>query len=132
MPLPPISPTTLAHLRRSAEAPDAYVVSVAARDLLTLLDAYEGAPERNSPLRIGVEENEVELGLPIEIKPTVADEYPAVLRQMLRNQSRYLFVGSYEGEGATKDQFVRIFAASGKTVVFKADVDAAQSGLAEK
>jgi hypothetical protein len=63
--------------------------------------------------------------LPIEIKPTVADEYPAVLRQMLRNKSRYLFVGAYKGEGATEQQFVQIFAASGIRVVFKCGVDVA-------
>lgn len=66
--------------------------------------------------------------LPIEIKPTVADEYPAVLRQMQRNKSRYLFVGAYQGEGATEAQFVAIFAASGIRVVFKRDVDVAASG----
>jgi hypothetical protein len=60
----------------------------------------------------------------IEIKPTVADEYPAVLRQMNRNKSEYLFVDSYQGEGATEAQFVAMFAASGKRVVFKRDVDA--------
>lgn len=64
-------------------------------------------------------------GLIIEIKPTVADEYPAILRQMERNKSDYLFVERYEGEGATQNQFVAIFAASGKRVVFKRDVDRA-------
>jgi hypothetical protein len=61
----------------------------------------------------------------IEIKPTVADEYPAVLRQMNRNKSEYLFVERYQGEGVTEAQFVAMFAASGKRVVFKRDVDAA-------
>lgn len=60
----------------------------------------------------------------IEIKPTVADEYPAVLRQMKRNQSRFLFVERYEGAGVTEAQFVQIFAASDQRVVFKRDVDA--------
>lgn len=62
--------------------------------------------------------------LAIEIKPSVADEYPAVLRQMARNRSHVLFVNSYTGEGATEAQFVAIFAASGRRVVFKRDVDA--------
>lgn len=62
--------------------------------------------------------------LRIEIKPVVADDYPAVLRQMNRNKSDYLFVDHYNGEGATEDQFVRIFQASGKRVVFKRMVDA--------
>lgn len=70
-------------------------------------------------------------GLSIEIKPTVADDYPAVLRQMNRNKSRYLFVGRYDGEGATEAQFVAIFAASGKQVVFKRDVDAMATRLRE-
>lgn len=60
----------------------------------------------------------------LEIKPSVADEYPAVLRQMTRNNSGFLFVGSYEGEGASEAQFHAMFAASGKRVVFKRDVDA--------
>jgi hypothetical protein len=68
---------------------------------------------------------EEELGtLRIEIKPTIADEYPAVLRQMARHRTEFLFVGAYQGEGVTEAQFVQIFAASGKRVVFKRDVDA--------
>ena len=59
----------------------------------------------------------------IEIKPVVADDYPAVLRQMNRNQTQYLFVGGYSGEGATREEFVDIFECSGKTVVFKDDLD---------
>jgi len=62
--------------------------------------------------------------LPVEIKPTVGDEYPAVLRQMARNGSKYLFLERYVGEGATEAQFVAMFAASDKKVVFKRDVDA--------
>lgn len=59
----------------------------------------------------------------IEIKPTVADEYPAVLRQMNRNKCDFLFLERYTGEGATEAQFIAIFRASGKRVVFKRDVD---------
>ncbi len=62
--------------------------------------------------------------LPVEIKPTVADEYPAVLRQMQRHRTRYLLVGRYLGEGATQAQFVEIFKRSGITVVFLDDVEA--------
>ena len=59
----------------------------------------------------------------IEIKPSVADEYPAILRQMQRNVSHILFVGEYVGEGATEAQFVEIFNRAGMSVVFKRDVD---------
>jgi uncharacterized protein (DUF3820 family) len=61
--------------------------------------------------------------LRIEIKPVVGDDYPAVLRQMKNNGSRYLFLDRYEGVGATREQFVATFAASGLTVVFKPLVD---------
>lgn len=82
---------------------------------------------RLSPGKVTVVRNEIVAfrGFAIEIKPTVADEYPAVLRQMNRNRSRYLFVERYQGDGATEEQFVAMFAASGKGVVFKRDVDAA-------
>lgn len=62
--------------------------------------------------------------LPVEVKPVVSDDYPAVLRQMKRNGSRYLLVGRYEGVGATVAQFKEIFSRSGKTVVFLSDVEA--------
>lgn len=60
----------------------------------------------------------------IEIKPVVADDYPAVLRQMARHGTQYLFIDEYVGEGATERQFIEIFARSGIRVVFKRDVDA--------
>jgi uncharacterized protein (DUF3820 family) len=59
----------------------------------------------------------------IEIKPVIGDDYPVVLRQMQRNRSQYLFIGRYEGVGVTQAQFVGMFAASGKKVIFKQDVD---------
>lgn len=62
--------------------------------------------------------------LPVEVKPVVSDDYPAVLRQMKRNGSRYLLVGRYEGVGATVAQFKEIFSRSGKIVVFLSDVEA--------
>jgi uncharacterized protein (DUF3820 family) len=57
----------------------------------------------------------------IEIKPTVGDDYPAVLRQMKRNESKTLFLKDYIGVGATKEQFIKTFAASGFNVVFLRD-----------
>lgn len=60
--------------------------------------------------------------LKIEIKPTIGDDYPAVLRQMRRNGSQYLFVGSYTGVGATREQFISMMESSGITVVFTSDL----------
>jgi uncharacterized protein (DUF3820 family) len=67
----------------------------------------------------------------IEIKPSVGDDYPAVLRQMraasvrfnLTNYRRRYFnqilcLVSYTGIGATRQQFVATFKAAGIAVVF--------------
>ena len=59
----------------------------------------------------------------IEIKPTVGDDYPAVLRQMKSNRSNFLFLTEYTGQGATEEQFIQIFSASRIQVVFKHQVD---------
>lgn len=54
----------------------------------------------------------------IEIKPVVSDDYPAVLRQMNRNASKVLFLKSYTGRGATREQFIATFATAGFRIVF--------------
>jgi hypothetical protein len=61
----------------------------------------------------------------IEIKPSIGDDYPAVLRQMRANGSHFLFTERYTGVGATEEQFVKTFALSDIKVVFRRDVDAA-------
>lgn len=63
-------------------------------------------------------------GFCIEIKPTVGDDYPAVLRQMRANRSKYLLVGRYAGTGATCAQFAMTFASAGIRVVFLDEVEA--------
>jgi hypothetical protein len=55
--------------------------------------------------------------LRIEIKPTVGDDYPSVLRQMKANESEILFVGQYVGTGATREQFIKTFATASIRVV---------------
>jgi hypothetical protein len=67
----------------------------------------------------------------VEIKPSIGDDYPAVLRQMQNGMRGYpgetrsahfvLFAGEYRGAGATQEQFVQIFAASGIKVVIDTD-----------
>jgi uncharacterized protein (DUF3820 family) len=59
----------------------------------------------------------------IEIKPTVGDDYPAILRQMKANKARYLFTQRYTGVGATKEQFVQTMKLSGVTVVFQESLE---------
>jgi hypothetical protein len=60
----------------------------------------------------------------IEIKPSVGDDYPAVLRQMRANNSHVLFTQNYAGVGATEEQFVKTFTLSDIKIVFRRDVDA--------
>lgn len=60
----------------------------------------------------------------IEIKPTVGDDYPAVLRQInaLRRDGYgrvVLFLERYIGVGATCDQFIAVFKQAGITVIFR-------------
>ena len=62
----------------------------------------------------------------IEIKPTVGDDYPTVLRQMRANGSRILFVQDYTGKGASEQQFIKTFELPDIKVVFRRQVDAVQ------
>lgn len=65
----------------------------------------------------------------VEIKPSVGDDFPAVLRQIKRGRSlmqpgtiSVLLLERYHGEGATVEQFVEFFKSEGIRVVFLADV----------
>jgi hypothetical protein len=62
--------------------------------------------------------------LRVELKPTVGDDYPAVLRQMKANGSEVLLLRDYVGTGATREQFIKTFATADKRVVFLSDVEA--------
>ena len=66
----------------------------------------------------------------VEIKPSIGDDFPAVLRQVLSHRRSYcsherlcvLLVDSFCGEGATLLQVREIFARSGIRLVMLADV----------
>lgn len=78
-----------------------------------------------SPGRVSGFFSESPLGqIAIELKPSVGDDYPTVLRQMDAGKAKYLFLQSYTGVGANLDQFRKTFEASGKTVVFRHEVEA--------
>jgi hypothetical protein len=65
-------------------------------------------------------------GVHLELKPVVGDDYPAILRKMkaridadVRRSDRgvpALIVDRFDAEGATFDQVVKIFAASGVVI----------------
>ena len=71
----------------------------------------------------------------IEIKPTVADDYPNVLRQikqMFESSRGYpthfpdgviLFLQTYNGIGATKEQFIEIFKMNNIRIIFLDEID---------
>lgn len=61
--------------------------------------------------------------IPVEIKPNLSDDYPAVLRQMMANTSQYLLIGSYDGVGATLEQVRFIFKASHRTIVLLSQIN---------
>lgn len=73
----------------------------------------------------------------VEIKPTIGDDFPSVLRQMKTSmpvlydehvtKTFYcLLVRQYVGEGASRDQFIQFFQSQKYTVVFASDVDSVQ------
>jgi uncharacterized protein (DUF3820 family) len=67
-------------------------------------------------------------GVYLELKPTVSDDFPAILRQMKATkmaQARQcdirkmvLLVGEYNGKGATRDEFVAFMKNEGIVVLF--------------
>jgi hypothetical protein len=70
----------------------------------------------------------------LEIKPTVGDDFPAILRQIKasmpvtwedasRNAVKCLLVGSYIGESATREQFVQFFQSQKYRVIFASDIE---------
>lgn len=74
------------------------------------------------------------LTLWIEIKPTVSDDFPAILRQMkasmpidnrYSSEKRYyiLLVGDYTGIGATKEEFIEYFHSQGYLIIFEHQID---------
>lgn len=68
----------------------------------------------------------------IEIKPTIGDDFPSILRQMKASMPNIgrgldsfyiLLVGEYIGIGASTDEFIEYFATQGYRVVFESEID---------
>jgi hypothetical protein len=62
--------------------------------------------------------------LTIEIKPTMGDDFPSVMRQMERLRTRALVLGEYTGRAVSEPQLRQMFAASGYILVFIRDIEA--------
>jgi hypothetical protein len=61
----------------------------------------------------------------LEIKPTLGDDYPSVMRQMKRLEVNYLVVGTYTGRGVSEPQMREMFRMSDITVVFVQEIEEA-------
>jgi hypothetical protein len=87
-----------------------------------IFDSFNGTPGLD--YNDATSDRRIPARLPIELKPTVADEYPAILRQMRRSGASILLLGEYLGVGATLDQVRTMFAQSGLRMLFVRDVEA--------
>lgn len=62
----------------------------------------------------------------VEIKPTISDDFPSVLRQIRRYQRDFqsfaVYVRSYTGVGATEEQFRQFFESQDIRVVFEREL----------
>jgi hypothetical protein len=75
-----------------------------------------------------IEGNEIGRNFPslaIELKPTMGDDYPSVMRQMARLRSKVLVLGTYTGRGASEPQMRAMFKANGITVIFLQEIEEA-------
>lgn len=66
---------------------------------------------------------ETKLKLAIELKPTVGDDFPSVLRQMQKNKSSTLVLQEYTGTGATWDEFIEYFKSQNINVVVEHQIE---------
>jgi hypothetical protein len=61
--------------------------------------------------------------LGVEIKPSVGDDYPSVMRQMKRLGAGTLVAGTWTGRGVSEPQMRAMFEASGIKVVFVQEIE---------
>lgn len=59
----------------------------------------------------------------VELKPTVGDDYPSVMRQMKRLGCRVCVVGTYTGRGVSEVQLRQMFEANGQTLIFVQEIE---------
>jgi hypothetical protein len=59
----------------------------------------------------------------IEIRSTIGDEFPSILRKMKSTHANALFLAHYIGRGVTRRQFIDFFASQHIKVIFANDVE---------
>jgi hypothetical protein len=62
----------------------------------------------------------------IELKPTIGDDFPAVLRQIKNNGSNVLIIKKYTGTGASYKEFKHFFESQHRTVLKQSEIEAIQ------
>lgn len=87
--------------------------------------SHHGQAEFRTSILLTNRCDSIELG--IEIKPEIGDDYPAILRQMRRNGSRYLFTRAYTGVGVDQTTFIQFMDSQGIRVIFEDEVDSVES-----
>lgn len=60
----------------------------------------------------------------IEIKPTMGDDFPSVMRQIERLRVRVLVVGEYTGRAVSEPQLRQMFEANDLKLIFVRDIEA--------
>lgn len=54
----------------------------------------------------------------VELKTSVGEEYPSILRQVRRNRSRFLLIDKFDSRRTTREQLIAYFATANVHVVF--------------
>jgi hypothetical protein len=60
----------------------------------------------------------------IELKPTMGDDFPTIIRQMKRLQVKHLLVGSYSGQAVPLPDLTQMFQINGMTLTMVREVEA--------
>jgi hypothetical protein len=60
----------------------------------------------------------------IELKPTVGDDFPSIMRQMRRLECKLLVAGEFTGRGVSEQQMRQMFEANGMKVLFVREIEA--------
>jgi len=68
-------------------------------------------------------DNKMYLSIRVELKPSIGDDFPSVLRQMKASKANILLIREYTGAGVTFEEFVKFFASQGKKVFTEPEVN---------
>jgi hypothetical protein len=67
--------------------------------------------------------------LKIELKPSIGDDYPTIMRQMQRLGTKYVVAETYNGRGVSEPVLRQMFEANGQVLAFLRDIEAELPGI---